>query len=388
MIPYGKHEVNEVDIDEVVKILRSDFLTQGSTVPKFENAVANYCGAKNAIATNSATSALHIACLSLDLGPGDILWTSPNTFVASANCALYCGADIDFVDIDPKTYNMSINALLEKLKLAKTTGKLPKIVIPVHFAGQPCEMEAIYDLSKQYGFNIIEDASHAIGSSYNNIKVGSCTYSDITVFSFHPVKIITTAEGGMALTNNKNIAERMYRLRTHGITTDKMKMLERPKDEIWNYQQIELGYNYRMNDIQAGLGLSQLTRLDDYVNRRNKIARYYDNKLKKLPLVIPSQLPNIYSSYHLYPILIRANPKLKTQRQIYDALRKNDIAANLHYIPVHKHPYYKSLGFKENEFPIAENFHKEVISIPIYPTLQISYQNKVIEILKNELVSL
>ena len=385
MIPYGQHEITEADIDEVVKILRSDFLTQGCTVPNFEYAVASYCGAKHAIAVNSATSALHIACLSLDLGPGDILWTSPNTFVASANCALYCGADIDFVDIDPKTYNMNVNALSEKLKQANKNGKLPKIVIPVHFAGQPCEMEIIHNLSKQYGFKIIEDASHAIGSSYNNIKVGSCAYSDITVFSFHPVKIITTAEGGMALTNNKNISERMSRLRTHGITNDKTKMLERPKDEIWNYQQIELGFNYRMNDIQAGLGLSQITRLDDYVKRRNNIAKYYDKKLKELPLVIPWQSPNIYSSYHLYPILIKGSSKLKNQIHIYEALRKNDIGANLHYIPVHKHPYYKSLGFKDNNFPIAEKFHKEVISIPIYPTLQISDQNKVIEILKNEL---
>ena len=262
MIPYGRQEITEADITEVEKILRSDYLTQGPTVPKFEKSVSNYCGASHSIAVNSATSALHIACLALDLGPGDLLWTSPNTFVASANCGRYCGAEIDFVDIDPKTYNISVNSLKEKLIQAEKKQKLPKILVCVHFAGQPCDMPAIYYLSKRYGFKIIEDASHAIGSSYNKIKVGSCTHSDITVFSFHPVKIITSAEGGMALTNNKRIADKLFRLRTHGITNDKKKMKQRSQDEIWNYQQIDLGYNYRMNDIQAALGLSQMKRLN------------------------------------------------------------------------------------------------------------------------------
>ena len=382
MITYGRQEITEADITEVEKVLRSDFLTQGPIVPKFEQSVADYCGASHAIAVNSATSALHIACLALDLGPGDWLWTSPNTFVASANCGRYCGADIDFVDIDAKTYNISVDALSEKLIQAKKLGKLPKIVVPVHFSGQPCDMPAIHELSKHYGFKIIEDASHAIGSSYNQIKVGSCTHSDITVFSFHPVKIITTAEGGMALTNDKDVANKIYRLRTHGITKDEIKMEERPKDEIWNYQQIDLGFNYRMNDIQAALGLSQMKRLDKYVKRRQEIAKHYDNALKKLPLVIPWQSPSNYSSYHLYTILIKKNLTQKTQRQVYDELIKKNIGVNLHYIPVHRQPYYENLGFKKNNFPQAENFHREVLSIPIHPSLKEEQQSYVIETLK------
>ena len=382
MITYGRQEVTEADITEVEKVLRSDFLTQGPIVPKFEQSVADYCGASHAIAVNSATSALHIACLALDLGPGDWLWTSPNTFVASANCGRYCGANIDFVDIDAKTYNMSVDALSEKLIQAKKLGKLPKIVVPVHFSGQPCDMPAIHELSKNYGFKIIEDASHAIGSSYNQIKVGSCTHSDITVFSFHPVKIITTAEGGMALTNDKDVANKIYRLRTHGITKDEIKMEERPKDEIWNYQQIDLGFNYRMNDIQAALGLSQMKRVDKYVKRRQEIAKHYDNALKKLPLVIPWQSPSNYSSYHLYTILIKKNLTQKTQRQVYDELIRKNIGINLHYIPVHRQPYYENLGFKKNNFPQAENFHREVLSIPIHPSLKEEQQSDVIETLK------
>jgi UDP-4-amino-4,6-dideoxy-N-acetyl-beta-L-altrosamine transaminase len=383
MIPYSRQEITEDDIVEVEKVLRSDFLTQGPIVPKFEKSVADYCGAFHAIAVNSATSALHIACLALDLGPGDWLWTSPNTFVASANCGRYCGANIDFVDIDSRTYNMSIDALSDKLIQAEKSGKLPKIIVPVHFAGQPCDMPAIHKLSKRYGFKIIEDASHAIGSSYNQIKVGSCTHSDITVFSFHPVKIITTAEGGMVLTNNKDIADKIYRLRTHGITNDEVKMKKRPKDEIWNYQQIDLGYNYRMNDIQAALGLNQMKRLDEYVKRRHKIAKYYDTELKNLKVTVPWQAPNVNSSYHLYPILIKANSNFKTQKLVYDELRKNDIGVNLHYIPVHRHPYYEHLGFKKNDFPVAEKFHQEAISIPMHVALQDEQQAYIVKILKN-----
>ena len=386
MIPYGRQEITEADIAEVEKVLRSDFLTQGPIVPKFEKAMANYCGASYAVAVNSATSALHIACLALDLGPGDLLWTSPNTFVASANCGRYCGADIDFVDIDPKTYNMSADALSEKLIHAEKSGKLPKIVVPVHFAGQPCDMLKIHELSKRYSFKIIEDASHAIGASYNEIKVGSCTHSDITVFSFHPVKIITTAEGGMALTNDKYIADKISRLRTHGITNDKTKMKQRSEDEIWNYQQIDLGFNYRMNDIQGALGLNQLKRLDQYVKRRHEIAEYYDAKLKDLTLTTPCQAPYVYSSYHLYPILIKINSDIKSQRQVYNELRKNNIAVNLHYIPVHRHPYYENLGFKKNDFPIAEKFHQEAISIPMYATLQDEHQEHVVEALKKVMI--
>ena len=382
MIPYGRQEITEADIAEVEKILRSDFLTQGPTVPKFEKSVSNYCSVNYAVAVNSATSALHIACLALGLGPGDQLWTSANTFVASANCGRYCGADIDFVDIDPKTFNISISALSEKLKNAEKLGRLPKIVVPVHFAGQPCDMQAIYDLSKLYGFKIIEDASHAIGASYNQIKVGSCTHSDITVFSFHPVKIITTAEGGMALTNDKEIANKLSRLRTHGITNDKTKMMQRPINEIWNYQQIDLGFNYRMNDIQAAIGLNQMKRLDHYVNLRHKIAKSYNNLLKNLPLTTPWQSPEVYSSFHLYPILIKENLGIKNQRQIYDELIANKINVNVHYIPVHRHPYYENLNFKKNDFPVAEKFHQEVISIPIYSSLTEEKQNTVIDALR------
>jgi len=382
MIPYGRQEITEADISEVEKVLRSDFLTQGPAVPRFEKSVADYCGASHAIAVNSATSALHIACLALDLGPGDWLWTSPNTFVASANCGRYCSADIDFVDIDPKTYNMSVDALSEKLIHAEKLGKLPKIVVPVHFAGQPCDMPSIYDLSKRYGFKIIEDASHAIGASYNQVKVGSCAHSDITVFSFHPVKIITSAEGGMALTNDKDICDKISRLRTHGITNDKTKMEDRPKDEIWNYQQIDLGFNYRMNDIQAALGLNQMKRLDEYVKRRHKLAKYYDIELKDLSLTLPWQTTDFYSSYHLYPILVKNDSDSKIQKHIFEELRKNDIGVNLHYTPVHRHPYYKNLGFKKDDFPVAEKFHKEVISIPMYPTLQDEHKKHVIETLK------
>jgi UDP-4-amino-4,6-dideoxy-N-acetyl-beta-L-altrosamine transaminase len=379
MIPYSRQDITDDDISEVVKILQSDFLTQGPTVPNFEKLVADYCGAKYAVAVNSATSALHIACLALDLGPGDLLWTTPNTFVASANCGLYCGADIDFVDIDLNTYNMSIDALSEKLIKAEKLGKLPKVLIPVHFAGQPCDMPAIYNLSKRYGFKVIEDASHAIGSTYNKIKVGSCNHSDITIFSFHPVKIITTAEGGMAVTNNKDVADKIFRLRTHGITNDKKLMKERPDHEIWNYQQIELGFNYRMNDIQAALGINQMKRLDDYIKSRHRIAKIYDRELNLTSIIKPFQSPRNYSSFHLYPIRVKKNTKGPIQKKIYDILHKNKIAANLHYIPVHRHPYYENLGFKKNDFPHSEKFHQEAISLPIFAKLSNDQQNIVIE---------
>ena len=382
MIPYSRQEITQEDINEIEKVLRSDFLTQGPVVPRFEKSVASYCDVSFSFAVTSATSALHIACLALDLRPGDWLWTSPNTFVASANCGRYCGANIDFVDIDPKTYNMSVQALSEKLLQAEKSGKLPKIVVPVHFAGQPCDMPAIHDLSKRYGFKIIEDASHAIGASYNKIKVGSCTHSDITVFSFHPIKIITTAEGGMALTNDGQIAKKLSRFRSHGITSDATEMKQRPENEIWNYQQFDLGYNYRMNEIQAALGLNQMSRLEEYVNRRHEIAKRYDNELKNLKLIIPWQSPKVYSSYHLYPILVGINPHNKTQRQVHDELRENGIGVNLHYIPVHRQPYYENLGFKKNDFPEAEKFHRLVLSIPMYASLTLKKQNIVIEALK------
>ena len=384
MIPYSRQEITENDILEVEKVLLSDFLTQGPIVPKFEKSVADYCGASNAIAVNSATSALHIACLALDLGPGDWLWTSPNTFVASANCGLYCGAKVDFVDIDLETYNMSISALADKLAKAEKLGLLPKIVIPVHLAGQPCDMIAINELSKKYGFKIIEDASHAIGASYNQIKVGSCAHSDIVVFSFHPVKIITTGEGGMALTNNNLIANRLFHLRNSGNTKNKLFMKPQPEDEIWNYQQIELGFNYRMTDIQAALGLSQLNRLDQYIIKRRKIAKRYDLELSNLPLKIPHQLSETLSSYHLYPIWIQESKSKKTQQQMYNILQKNGIEVNLHYAPIYLQPYYQSIGFKRDYCPNAEMYFKSAISIPIFPGLSFENQTKIIEIITNE----
>jgi len=403
MIPYGRQDISQDDIDAVVKVLRSDFLTQGLIVPRFEEAVAQYCHVQHAVAVNSATSALHIACLALDLGPGDWLWTSPNTFVASANAAHYCGAKVDFVDIDPSTYNMSLERLRAKLEQAEKVGRLPRIVMPVHFAGQPCDMPGIYALSQKYGFKIIEDASHAIGARYitvresasfiaknreaatwqpTQIKTGSCTHSHITVFSFHPVKIITTGEGGMAVSNDNALVNRMRRLRTHGITIDKALMHPRSKNEIWNYQQIELGFNYRMTDIQAALGLSQMRRLDEFVNRRHEIAERYDADLRSLPITTPHQAPGTFSSYHLYPIRVSEADSPKTQRQVYDALWQNGVAANLHYIPVHRQPYYEKLGFKAGDLPESERFHREVISLPMYPALSDQRQSEIFTTLR------
>lgn len=399
MIPYARHEITEEDIEAVKKVLLSDFLTQGPVTPRFEKEISDYCSVAHAVVTNSSTSSLHIACMALDLGPGDWLWTSPNTFVASANCGLYCGANISFVDIDPLTYNMCIDKLAIKLEQAEKSDQLPKIVVPVHFAGQPCDMPAIYKLSKRYGFKIIEDASHAIGASYTTgnyndtkttskiFKVGCCAHSDITVFSFHPIKIITSGEGGAAVTNSKELAGRMSRLRTHGITSDNALFQSRPENEIWNYQQIELGFNYRMNEIQAALGLSQMRRLDNNVSLRHKIAKHYDLELTNLPIIKPWQDLQNYSSYHLYPIRVTENINKKTQKQIYNSLWKNGIKANLHYIPVHRQPYYEELGFKKGDFPEAEKFHREVISLPMFATLNNDQQDYVIEILKKELIS-
>lgn len=380
MIPYGRQEITQADIDAVVSVLQSDFLTQGPAVPRFEQAVADYAGAQYAVAVNSATSALHLACLSLELGPGDLLWTSPITFVASANCALYCGADVDFVDIDSRTFNLCPKALEQKLVEAEKKGRLPKIVIPVHMAGQPCHMVEIHALSKRYGFRIIEDASHAIGGKYRGNAIGSCQYSDITVFSFHPVKIITTGEGGMALTNNEEYANRMALLRSHGITRDTEKMTK--SDGPWYYQQIALGFNYRMTDIQAALGLSQMKRLDEFVAKRHEIAKRYNELLVEQPFITPWQHVDGYSGLHLYIIRLKLTEIKKTHREVFDSLRAAGVGVNLHYIPVYRQPHYEQMGFQTGHCPEAEQYYCEAISLPIYPGLTSKEQDNVLNALR------
>lgn len=381
MIHYGQQDITEMDIDAVVGVLRSLNLTQGPNIPQFEQSVATYVGAKYAVAVNSATSALHIACMALELGPGDWLWTTPNTFVASANCALYCGAQVDFVDTDPRTYNLCPQQLEEKLIAAAKTGKLPKIVVPVHLTGQPCDMAAIYLLAQKYGFKIIEDASHAIGGQYKGEPIGNGRYSDITVFSFHPVKIITTAEGGMALTNKSELATRLGLLRSHGITRDPALMTQ-PMDGPWYYQQVALGYNYRMTDMQAALGVSQMMRLTDYIQRRHNIAQRYNELLSDLPLTLPWQHPDSYSAYHLYVIRLQLNKIDVSHLKVFEALRAKDIMVNLHYIPVHTQPYYQMMGFKQGDFPQAEQYYREAISIPMHARLTDSEQQFVVNSLR------
>lgn len=382
MIPYGRQEINDADIAAVVDVLQSDFLTQGPMVPRFEQAVAGYCGSAHAVAVNSATSALHLACLALGVGPGDTVWTSPITFVASANCARYCGAKVDFVDIDPRTYNLSPERLGEKLHLAERAGCLPKVVIPVHLAGQPCDLAAIQALSQEYGFRIIEDASHAIGGKYQGKPIGNCRYSDITAFSFHPVKIITTGEGGMALTNDAQLAKRMELLRTHGITSDAAEMSPRTSEEIWNYQQIGLGFNYRMTDLQAALGLSQMQRLDEFVAKRHSIAQRYDELLANMPVIKPWQHADSYSGFHLYLIRLKLSEIDKKHRQVYEALRAEGILVNLHYIPVYRQPYYEKMDFRKGYCPEAEQYYSEVISMPMYPALTAAQQDQVVTALR------
>lgn len=381
MIPYGRQDVTQADIDAVVEVLRSDFLTQGPQVPRFELAVAQHVGAGHALAVNSATSALHMACLALGLGPGGWLWTSPITFVASANCALYCGAEVDFVDIDPRTYNLCPQALERKLEEAERNGRLPKVVVPVHLCGQPCDMQAIHGLAKRYGFRIIEDASHAIGGRYQGEFIGNCRYSNITVFSFHPVKIITTAEGGMALTNDTALADKMALLRSHGITRDPSQMTHEA-DGPWYYQQIDLGFNYRMTELQAALGVSQMQRLDQFVARRHELARRYDELLADLPVVTPWQHPDSYSGLHLYVIRLKLDDIRRTHRQVFESLRAQGIGVNLHYIPVHSQPYYQRMGFQSGDFPQAEHYYAEAISLPMYYGLSETMQDTVVQALR------
>lgn len=384
MIPYGRQDISQADIDSVVEVLKSDFLTQGPKVPEFENEIKKYCGVQHALAVNSATSALHIACMALGVGPGDVVWTTPITFVASANCALYCGADIDFVDIDEKTYNLCPATLERKLKQARNAGdKLPKVVIPVHLCGQPCDMKAIAKLASEYGFAVIEDASHAIGGRYNGHPIGNCEYSDITVFSFHPVKIITTAEGGVATTNNPEIAERMSLHRSHGITRDKELMVNKT-DGPWYYEQIALGYNYRMTELQAALGVSQMTRLDDFVTNRHELAKRYDELLSELPVITPYQSEFGYSGLHLYVIKIEDSVE-KSRLDVFNALRSYGIGVNLHYIPVHVQPYYQSMGFRKGDFSNAEAYYEKAISIPMFHHMTMHQQDQVVSALKKAL---
>lgn len=376
MIPYGRQEISDADIDAVLKVLKSDFLTQGPAVPAFEAAVASTCNVKYAVAVNSATSALHIACLALDLGPGDWLWTVPNTFVASANVGLYCGADVSFVDTDPKTYMMCPKALAAKLEDAERTGTLPKVLIPVHFAGQSAPMDEISALAKQYGIKVIEDASHAIGASYQGAPVGDCSHSDITVFSFHPVKIVTTAEGGAATTQDPEIARKLELFRSHGVTRDPASMSGKPLDGPWAYEQVALGYNYRMTELQAALGVSQMARLSEFVERRNVLAKRYDALLEGVPLVRPHQSPDSHSALHLYPI------QVENRAAVFASLRTQGIGVNVHYIPVHTQPFWKSRGFNWGDYPNAEGYYTKAISIPLYFGLSFDDQDQVVAAIK------
>ncbi|WP_251360155.1 UDP-4-amino-4,6-dideoxy-N-acetyl-beta-L-altrosamine transaminase [Kangiella sp. TOML190] len=384
MIPYGKQDISKQDIDAVLQVLQSDFLTQGPQVPAFEKAVTEFTGSQFGCAVNSATSALHIACLALGLGERDIIWTTPITFVASSNCGLYCGAGIDFVDIDPRTYNLCPDKLEQKLIQAEQAGKLPKVLVAVHLCGQPCDMKRIHELSLQYGFKLIEDASHAIGGSYQDSKIGSCTYSDITIFSFHPVKIVTTAEGGMAVTNDKELFDKMSLLRSHGITRDE-SMMQEESHGGWYYEQIALGYNYRMTELQAALGVSQMQRLGEFISARHKLAGRYNEQLKELPLTLPFQLENTYSGLHLYVIRLQLDLINKTHKQVFEELREKGIGVNLHYIPVHTQPYYKEMGFDWGDFPEAEKYYQEAISIPMFHGMTIEQQDEVVDVLRNVL---
>lgn len=383
MIPYGRQNVDQADIDAVVEVLRSDWLTQGPTLERFERAVAERCRADHAVAVCNATAGLHLACLAAGLGAGDLLWTSPNSFVASANCARYCGADVDFVDIDPLTWNLDVRALAEKLERARAAGRLPKVLVAVAFSGQSCAMREIARLAREYGFCVIEDAAHALGATYAGEPVGSGRYADLTVFSFHPVKIITSGEGGMVLCNAPELAQRLRDLRSHGITRDPARMSE-PSHGGWYYQQTELGFNYRMCDIQAALGLSQLSRLDEFLARRRELAARYQRLLADLPLQLPAPQDEAESAWHLY--VVRLDEGLEGRhRAIFEGLRGAGIGVNLHYIPIHLQPYYRELGFGDGDFPEAERYYRQAISLPLFPDLSDAMQDQVVDILRRVL---
>jgi UDP-4-amino-4,6-dideoxy-N-acetyl-beta-L-altrosamine transaminase len=377
MIPYGRQHIDDGDIEAVVSVLRSDFLTQGPRVIDFEQAVCSFVGARHGIAVNSATSALHIACMALELGPGDVLWSPANTFLATANCARYCGADVDFVDIDAQTYNLSVPALAAKLAEAEAAGRLPKMVVAVHFAGQSCDMQGIAALARRYGFRVIEDASHAIGGRYQGQPIGDCRHSDITVFSFHPVKIVTTAEGGLAVTNDDKLAERMALARSHGMTRDPALMVGE-SEGAWYYEQISLGYNYRMTELQAALGLQQMKSIDRFVARRHELAKRYDQLLAGLPLQTPFQAPDNHSALHLYPIVLH---DVARRREVFDAMRAAGVHVNVHYIPVYLQPYYQALGHRRGKCPQAEAYYAGAISLPLYFDLTDAQQSQVVDTL-------
>ncbi|RON20359.1 UDP-4-amino-4,6-dideoxy-N-acetyl-beta-L-altrosamine transaminase [Pseudomonas brassicacearum] len=376
-IPYGRQNIDQTDIDAVMEVLNSPWLTQGPTIERFEKALAERCQAEYAVAVCNATAALHIACLTAGLGPGDWLWTSPNTFVASANCGRYCGAEVDFVDIDPHTLNMDARLLAEKLEIAEAAGKLPKVVVAVAFAGQSCDMRTLAQLSERYGFTLIEDASHAVGASYLGRPVGCGQYAAMTIFSFHPVKIITTAEGGMVLTNRPEFAERLRRLRSHGITGDPAQM-NVPASGLWYYQQLELGFNYRMTDLHAALGVSQMARLDAFVAKRRQLAARYETLLGGIAVTLPVAQPGAESAWHLYVVRLQLSRTNLSQTQVFEALRAAGLGVNLHYIPVHLQPYYREMGFKDGDFPQAERYFSEAISLPLYPDLTDAEQEEVV----------
>jgi UDP-4-amino-4,6-dideoxy-N-acetyl-beta-L-altrosamine transaminase len=383
-IPYARQSISQADIDAVVEVLRSDWLTQGPMISQFEGAVAAYCGARHAIAVCNGTAALHLGCQALGLGPGDLLWTSANTFVASANCARYCGADVDFVDIDAASYNFSVPALAEKLERARRTGRLPKIVVPVHFGGQPCDMRAISELAGRYGFRVLEDASHAVGAEYRSARVGSCEHADLAVFSFHPVKLITTGEGGMLLTNDGALAQRLRLLRTHGVTRDEAEMQGAPEGG-WYYEQVALGYNFRMTDLQAALGASQLRRLDEFLERRRALVARYGDALNGLPLAVPGEAPFVKSAWHLYVIQLELEAMGVTRREVFDRMRAAGVHVNVHYIPLHLHPYYRALGFRRGDFPAAERYYERALSLPLYFGLSNTDQDRVCAALREVL---